>query len=84
MHKNTNKRLTKSFLDFAGKIKTWHPVERNGWIVKFSTFRDTHILLFLVSAYTAQTIVRYFSHEDEAVKYINYVIELNPAEEHDL
>ena len=84
MHKNTNKRLTKSFLDFAGKIKTWHPVERNGWIVKFSTFRDTNILLLLVSEYTAETIVRYFTNEDEAVKFINYVIELDATQEQGL
>lgn len=84
MHKNTFKKLSKSFLDVAGKTKTWHPVERNGWIVKFSTFRDTNILLILVSKYTAETIVRYFINEDEAVKFINYVIELDASEEHGL
>ena len=84
MHKNTYKKLSKKFLDYAGKIKTWHPVERNGWIVKFSTFRDTHILLFIVSAYTSETVVRYFSSEDEAVKFINYVIQMDASEEHNL
>ena len=84
MHKNTYKKLTRNFLEYAGKIKTWHPVERNGWIVKFSSFRDANILLFLVSQYTAQTIIRYFPNEDEAVKFINYIIELDPAQEHEL
>lgn len=31
--------------------------------------------------YTGQTIVRYFDNEDNAVKFINYVIECDPAEE---
>jgi len=84
MHKNTYKRFSRNFLEYAGKTKTWHPVERNGWIVKFSTFRDSNILLFLISEYTAQTIIRYFNHEDEAVKFINYIIELDPSQEHDL
>ena len=84
MHKNTYKKLSKHFLEYAGKIKTWHPVERNGWIVKFSSFRSTSILLFLVSEYTAQTVIRYFANEDEAVAFINYVIELDPSQDHDL
>lgn len=84
MHKNTYKRLSRQFLEYAGKTKTWHPVERNGWIVKFSIFRDTNILLIMVSEYTAQTIIRYFTQEDEAVRFINYIIELDPSAEHDL
>lgn len=31
--------------------------------------------------FTGQTIVRYYDNEDDAVKFINYVIESDPAEE---
>jgi hypothetical protein len=84
MHKNTYTKLSKTFLDYAGKTKSWHPVERNGWVVKFSCFRNSNILLFVISQYTGQTLVRYFSDEDEAVMFINFIIQLDPAQEHDL
>jgi hypothetical protein len=31
--------------------------------------------------FTGQTIVRFFQEEDEAVKFINFIIEQNPAEQ---
>ncbi len=75
---------TKRFLEVASKTKSWHPVERNGWIIKFSQYRDSNILLFVISRYTGQTIIRYFPHEDEAVLFINMVVELDAEEEYDL
>jgi len=75
---------TKRHLEVASKTKSWHPVERNGWIIKFSQYRDSNILLFMVSRYTGQTIVRYFPHEDEAVSFINIVVELDAGEVYDL
>lgn len=52
----------------------FQPVVRNGWIIKFSVYKNTEILLMFVSKYTGQTIVRYFPDEDLAVKYINMII----------
>jgi hypothetical protein len=52
----------------------FQPAVRNGWIIKFSVYKNTEILLMFVSKYTGQTIVRYFSEEDTAVKYINMII----------
>lgn len=52
----------------------FQPVIRNGWIIKFSVYKNTEILLMFVSKYTGQTIVRYFPEEDLAVKYINMII----------
>ena len=75
---------SKRFLEFAVKTKSWLPVGRNGWIIKFSCYRDSNILLFFVSQYTGQTILRYFVNEDEACKFINYVADLNPQEEYEL
>lgn len=54
--------------------------ERNGWYIKLSIYKDENILLIFVSKYTAQTIIRYFNCEDEAVKFINFVIEQNAEE----
>jgi hypothetical protein len=75
---------SKRFLEFASRSKSWMPVSRNGWIIKFSSYRDNSILLFVVSQHTGQTIIRYFKDEDEACKFINLVIELNSQEEYDL
>lgn len=60
-------------------LKFWSPVERNGWYIKFSFLKDEQVLLIFVSAYTCQTIIRYFDNENEAVKYINFLCEKNPS-----
>ena len=52
----------------------FQPVVRNGWIIKFSVYMNSDILLLITSKYTGQTIVRYFLEEDDAVKFINMVI----------
>ena len=67
-------------LEIESKTKFWYPVCRNGWWIKFSTYRDRYILLMIVSQYTAQTIIRYYEDEDEAVAFINFVITCDPDE----
>jgi hypothetical protein len=60
--------------DLMKNLKSFHPVVRDGWIIKFSTHRDLNILLTFVSIYTAQTVIRYFTNEEEAVIFINYMM----------
>jgi hypothetical protein len=57
--------------------KSWYPVNRNGWWIKFSTTFDSNILLLFTSKHTGQTIIRFFSNEDEAVQYINFIVQKN-------
>jgi len=64
-------------LEIRSKSKFWHPVSRNGWWIKFSTYRDHYILLMVISKYTAQTIIRYYEDENEAVAFINFVTTCN-------
>ena len=84
MHKNSKTKPvpTKRFLEYAVRTKSWLPVARHGWLIKFSSYKETTILLFIVSQYTGQTVVRYFENEDIACNYINYILDLNPQEEH--
>jgi hypothetical protein len=78
MHKNHSKFVpSKRFLEFAVKTKTWHPVERNGWIIKFSVYKEQFVLLTIISRHTGQLIMRHFSNEDDACRFINYVVELD-------
>jgi len=52
------------------------PMVRNGWIVKFSVQKNKelmYILIVITSRYTAQTLVRYFDKEYNAVQYINKI-----------
>ena len=60
--------------DIQSNTTYFTPVVRNGWIIKFSVYQNSDILLVVVSRYTGQTIVRYFGEEDDAVKFINMVI----------
>jgi hypothetical protein len=55
-------------------LKSFHPVVHEGWIIKFSTHRDLNILLTFVSIYTSQTVVRYFTSEEESIIFINYIM----------
>jgi hypothetical protein len=71
---------SQSFAEIEKKVMSFLPVNRNGWWIKFSTNKDSNILLLFTSMFTGQTIVRFFQEEDEAVKFINFIIEQNPAE----
>jgi hypothetical protein len=71
---------SQSFAEVEKKVMSFLPVNRNGWWIKFSTNKDSNILLLFTSMFTGQTIVRFFQEEDEAVKFINFIIEQNPAE----
>jgi hypothetical protein len=81
---NKSKTTTfKSLLleDIKNQLMSFHPVVRNGWAIKFSTHRDDNILLVFTSVYTAKTIIRYFTEEQDAVKFINYMMKTNPQEQ---
>jgi hypothetical protein len=83
-YKPTKKQPNKKFLDTALRTKSWQPVARNGWIIKFSVFRDTNVLLTVISQYTGQVIIRHFTNEDDACMFINLVIELSADETYEL
>ena len=59
--------------DIIRNIRSWHPVVKNDWWIKFSVYID-QVLLFVVSTMTGETVVRYFNDEDEACEYINYIL----------
>jgi hypothetical protein len=67
-------------LDIRNNSKSFSPVVRNGWAIKFSVYREDNILLIFTSCFTGQTIVRYFTCEDDAVEYINFICEQNPQD----
>jgi hypothetical protein len=71
--KSSNQKVKNLRLDIEGKVKFWQPVVRNGWWIKFSVYRDHFILLTFISRYTGQTILRYYTSEEEAVAYINFI-----------
>jgi hypothetical protein len=60
------------------------PVARDGWIIKFSIYRDSLVLLTIISQYTGQCIIRQFRNEDEAVMFINMVTMLDAGQEYEL
>ena len=68
----------------AVKTKSWMTVARDGWIIKFSIYRNDFVLLTIVSQYTGQCIIRQFKGEDEAVMFINMVTMLDAEQEYEL
>lgn len=84
MQKKTSqqgKQRSKAFLAALDNTKSFLPVNRNGWWIKFSTYDHDNILLIVTSMFTGQTVVRCYDNEDDAVKFINYIIDCDPAEE---
>lgn len=63
-----------SFQKLKSSISYFQPVVRNDWMIKFSVLGDTDILVLIISKHTGQTIVRYFSNENDAVSFINMMI----------
>lgn len=83
MQKNNLKlNHSKQFLKFATKTKSWHPVAKNGWVIKFSIHEEQNILLTIISQFTGQFMIRYFVDEENACKFINQVVSLDPDEIH--
>jgi len=66
-------------LDVIRHTRSWDPVFRNDWIIKFSVYKG-FILLFFTSSVTGQTIIRYFDDEDIACEFINYILHQNASE----
>jgi len=75
MQKKLSPATPKLRAEIKNNLRSWHLCERNGWFIKLSIHREVNILLMFISRYTAQTIVRYFTCEDDAVNYINFVID---------
>ena len=69
------------YLDIKNNYKSFQLIIRNGWAIKFSVYRGENILLIFTSTFTCQTVVRYFTNEDEAVDFINFITAQNPQEE---
>lgn len=63
------------YLDIRNNLRSFVPVARNGWGIKFSVYRGDNILIVFTSLYTGQTVLRYFTNEDDAVEYINFITE---------
>ena len=72
---------SQAFIDTEINCMSFMPVNRNGWWIKFSTSKDGNVLLLFTSAFTGQTVVRFFELEDEAVKFVNFITECDPTEE---
>ena len=69
--------------EIKSNLNCFNPVVRNGWVIKFSIYKDTGILLIFTSKYTGQTIIRYCDSEDSAVDYINVIIDKDATVHYD-
>ena len=66
--------------DVKTHTQSWAPAVRNNWVIKFSVYK-CNVLLMFTSAFTSQTIIRYFADEDSACRFINFILSKDPAEE---
>lgn len=75
------KRTVKESLlmDIQQNSRSWQPVVRNKWIIKFSIY-EVNVLLIVTSIVTGQTFVRYFADEDNACEFLNYILSQDAAQ----
>jgi len=66
-------------LDIEQNARSWQPVIRNRWIIKFSIY-ESNVLLIVTSIITGQTFVRYFADEDEACEFLNFILTKDAAQ----
>ena len=71
-------------LEIKNNSRSFAPVIKNGWAIKFSTYRDNNILLLFTSLHTGQTVIRYFNDEENAVDFINMMLDKPPVDLVDL
>jgi hypothetical protein len=64
--------------DIIRHIRSWHPVVREYWWIKFSNYKG-NILLFVGSTLTGQLTTQYFTDENLACEYINWVLNQDPT-----
>ena len=67
-------------IDIKKHIQSWEPVVRSNWHIEFSIYRNTICMVFN-SIITGQTIVRFYTNEDEAVEYINFILSQDASRE---
>ena len=63
------------FKDKKTDLVSFIPIIRNGWLIKFSLYAETKVLVIFKSLYTHQVVIRHFDNEDRAVGYINFVVD---------
>ncbi len=80
--KSLNPESLRSVLlqDIKSSSRSFSPIIRNGWAIKFSLYLDVNILLVFMSMHTGQIIIKYYDNERDAIKYINYVISKDAQE----
>ena len=66
--------------DVIKHTRSWDPVVRNNWAIKFSVYKGFILLLF-TSVITGQTVIRYFDDEDNACQFINYILSRDASDE---
>lgn len=71
-----DKKLLK--LDISKELRSWHPVVRDYWWIKFSNYKG-NILLIVGSTLTGQVVVRHYADENKACDFVNWIIEQDPS-----
>lgn len=77
---NKSSKPENLFTHLKDNLKSFKPIVKNGWVVKFSTHQEHNILILFTSVQTGQTIIRYFTDEDSAVNFINFITEKDSSE----
>jgi hypothetical protein len=65
-------------VDIIKELRTFHPVIRNYWWIKFSTYKN-NVLLVIGSTLTGQVTITHYTDEDRACDFVNWVLDQDPS-----
>ena len=57
------------------KLVSFPEIRRGNWHIKTSVLQYQQILIVAINKGTAETVVRYFTDDDSAAEFINYIVE---------
>jgi len=65
---------TFSFKKISSNFKSFKQIIQKGWLIKFSTYNSTNILVFCISLKTGTVLTQYFHDEKLAIDFINFIL----------
>ena len=68
-------RESERFKDKTIDLTSFVPIMKNDWVIKFSLYEETRVLIVFMSLHTHQVVIRHFNSEERAVGYINFVVD---------
>jgi hypothetical protein len=63
-----------------GKLISFVTVRRANWLFKASVYHDKYVMIVAINVQTAEFHTKYFSDQNEAVNWLEYIVDKDTTE----